>query len=111
MKWRPPSLSELSPIIFHIELTHLGLKVYKYNNKYTAKYNLKIVINFMHYLISASFMRILIYSNVYNKYHKYYFIKIFHRYFIIKSEIINIFNFQFPCVVSPFIENSLLDKI
>ena len=25
--WRPPSLSELNPIIFNIELTHLGSEV------------------------------------------------------------------------------------
>ena len=27
VKWRPPSLSELSQIIFYMELTHLGLHI------------------------------------------------------------------------------------
>ena len=30
MKWRPPSLSELTQIIFHMELIHLGSKTSKY---------------------------------------------------------------------------------
>ena len=28
--WRPPSLSELTPIIFDIKLNHLGPKVFVY---------------------------------------------------------------------------------
>ena len=30
-KWRPPSLSELTPIIFNMELTHLGTEASKWN--------------------------------------------------------------------------------
>ena len=29
-RWRPPSLSELTPIIFNRELTHIGSKTSKY---------------------------------------------------------------------------------
>ena len=29
-KWRPPSLSELTPIIFNIEMNNLGLDASKY---------------------------------------------------------------------------------
>ena len=28
--WRPSSLSELTPIVFNMELTHLGLEVFYY---------------------------------------------------------------------------------
>ena len=29
--WRPPSLSELTPMIFNMVLTHLGLETFIYN--------------------------------------------------------------------------------
>ena len=32
-KWGPPSLSELTPIIFNMELIHLDSEASKYDNK------------------------------------------------------------------------------
>ena len=31
-KWKPPNLSELTPIIFNTGLTHLGSEAFKYFN-------------------------------------------------------------------------------
>ena len=37
--WRPPNLSELTPIIFNMELTHFGLEASNYFGPNSIYYN------------------------------------------------------------------------
>ena len=44
-KWRPPSLNKLTPVIFHMELTHLGSKasIYIHFKRYIINIRIKLL--------------------------------------------------------------------
>ena len=57
-KWRPPSLSELTSIIFHMELTHFGFEASKYEmwqNKIVNKNTFYYIFMNNHLEISHNF--------------------------------------------------------
>ena len=37
IKWRPPSLSELTPMVFNMGLTHFGSEASKSLNRFTSR--------------------------------------------------------------------------
>ena len=45
MKWRPLSISELTPMIYNTDLTHLGSEAFKYGGKKNKFASKKICIN------------------------------------------------------------------